>query len=64
MFVLSTPEQSEAILEELCQIEEEIFQELGLSYKVLVSSMFSLGGHDTQAWHASNDVWLSEILSV
>lgn len=36
MFVVSTPEQSEAILEELCQIEEEIFKELGLHYKVLV----------------------------
>ncbi len=36
MFVVSTPEQSEAILEELCLIEEEIFQELGLHYKVLV----------------------------
>ena len=37
MFVISTPEQSDAILEELCQLEEEIFQELGLHYKVLVS---------------------------
>ena len=39
MFVVSTPEKSEAILEELCLIEEEIFQELGLHYKVLVSRL-------------------------
>ena len=36
MFVLCTPQQSEGILEELCQIEEDMFQELGLHYKVLV----------------------------
>lgn len=40
MFVLSTPDQSEGILEDLCSIEEEIFQELGLHYKVLVRHMW------------------------
>jgi hypothetical protein len=38
MFVLSTPEQSEAMLQELCDIEEEIFTELGLHFQMLVSS--------------------------
>ena len=38
MFVLSTPEQSEAMLQELCDIEEEIFTELGLHFQMLVIS--------------------------
>lgn len=42
MFVISTPDQSEALLEELCKIEEEIFQELGVHYKVLVSYIYQL----------------------
>ena len=36
MFIVSTEAQSEGLLSELCQIEEEIFTELGLHYKVLV----------------------------
>ena len=36
MFVLSTPEQSEALLEELTSIEKEMFTELGLHFKILV----------------------------
>lgn len=36
MFVLSTPAQSEAMLQELCDIEEEIFTELGLHFQMLV----------------------------
>jgi hypothetical protein len=36
MFVLSTPRQSEALLQELVDIEEEIFTELGLHFKILV----------------------------
>ena len=36
MFVVCTPTQSEALLEELCALEEEMFTELGLHFKVLV----------------------------
>ena len=36
MFVVATPEQSEALLEELADIEKEMFTELGLHFKVLV----------------------------
>lgn len=38
MFVVSTEAQSEDLLSEICQIEEEIFTELGLHYHVLVRS--------------------------
>jgi seryl-tRNA synthetase len=34
MFVLSTPEQSDALHDELMAIEEEMFAELGLHFKV------------------------------
>lgn len=37
MFVICTPAQSEALLEELCGIEEEIYTELGLHFKILVT---------------------------
>ena len=37
MFVLCTPGQSEGLLAELCQIEEEMFSELGLHFQVLVT---------------------------
>lgn len=33
MFVLSTPEQSDALHEELISLEEEMFAELGLHFK-------------------------------
>lgn len=36
MFVLCTPRQSEAMLAELCGLEEEIFTELGLHFRMLV----------------------------
>ena len=42
MFVVCTPAQSEALLEDLCAIEEEMFQELGLPFKVLVSFSYTL----------------------
>jgi seryl-tRNA synthetase len=34
MFVLSTPEQSDALHEELKALETEMFSELGLHFKV------------------------------
>lgn len=35
MFVLSTPEQSDVLHDELLQIEEDLFAELGLHFKIL-----------------------------
>ena len=37
MFVLCTPQQSEALLEELADVEKEMFTELGLHFKILVT---------------------------
>jgi seryl-tRNA synthetase len=34
MFVLATPEQSDALHEELIQIEKDLFTDLGLHFKV------------------------------
>ena len=36
MFVVCTPEQSEALLEDLADLEKEMFIELGLHFKILV----------------------------
>ena len=36
MFVVCTPEQSEALLEDLADIEKDMFTELGLHFKILV----------------------------
>ena len=39
MFVVCTPQQSEIMLAELCGLEEEIFTELGLHFKMLVADL-------------------------
>ena len=39
MFVLCTPQQSEALLQELCDLEEEMFTDLGLHFKILVNCL-------------------------
>ena len=36
MYVLCTPRQSEALLQELCDIERHLFCELGLHFQILV----------------------------
>ena len=36
MFVVCTPQQSEALLEDLANLEKDMFTELGLHFKVLV----------------------------
>ena len=36
MFVLCTPAQSEAVLQELCDLEERLFRQLGLHFRMLV----------------------------
>ena len=43
MFVLCTPEQAEALHEELVQIERDLFSELGLNFRVLEMPTEDLG---------------------
>jgi seryl-tRNA synthetase len=55
MFGFCTPEQSEALHQEILAIEEEIFQGLGLAYHVLDTCTGDLGGpayrkYDLEAW--------------
>lgn len=55
MFAFCTPDQSESIHEELRNIEEEIFQGLGLPYQVIDTCTGDLGGpayrkYDLEAW--------------
>jgi seryl-tRNA synthetase len=55
MFAFSTPDQSEAIHEEVCGIEEKIFQGLELPYHVIDTCTGDLGGpayrkYDLEAW--------------
>ena len=41
MFVVCTPEQSEALLEDLADMEKEMFTELGLHFQILVCTILS-----------------------
>jgi seryl-tRNA synthetase len=55
MFAFTTPEQAEAMHEEMLGIEEEIFQGLGLPYRVVDICTGDLGGaayrkYDLEAW--------------
>lgn len=55
MFVISTPEQSEMLHQELIEIEEEMFAELGLHFKILDMASEDLGApayrkFDVEAW--------------
>jgi seryl-tRNA synthetase len=55
MFAFCTPDQSEAIHQELLHIEEEIFRNLGLPYHVIDTCTGDLGGpayrkYDLEAW--------------
>jgi len=55
MFAFTTPDQSEAIHQELFAIEESIFQGLGLPYHVIDTCTGDLGGpayrkYDLEAW--------------
>ncbi|KAG2387689.1 hypothetical protein C9374_001283 [Naegleria lovaniensis] len=43
MFIYCTPEKSEELLEEIIQIQEEIFSELGLSFQILDMPCNDLG---------------------
>ena len=55
MFAFTTPEQSEAMHHEMLEIEEHIFQGLGLPYRVMDICTGDLGGaayrkYDLEAW--------------
>ncbi|KAL0025985.1 hypothetical protein WJX77_010596 [Trebouxia sp. C0004] len=55
MFVVCTPEQSEALLEDLANLEKEMFTELGLHFKILDMPSGDLGApayrkYDIEAW--------------
>ena len=55
MFAFATPEESEAVHEEMVGIEERIFQGLGLPYRVVDICTGDLGGaayrkYDLEAW--------------
>jgi seryl-tRNA synthetase len=55
MFAFTTPEQSETLHNEMVEIEEQIFQSLGLPYRVVDICTGDLGGaayrkYDLEAW--------------
>jgi seryl-tRNA synthetase len=55
MFAFTTPEQSEAMHNEMLEVEEQIFQGLGLPYRVVDICTGDLGGaayrkYDLEAW--------------
>ncbi|MEE2737303.1 MAG: aminoacyl--tRNA ligase-related protein, partial [Planctomycetota bacterium] len=55
MFIFTTPEQSNAMLETLVSIEEELFQGLEIPYRVVDTCTGDLGGpayrkYDLEAW--------------
>ena len=60
MFAFATPEGSEAIHDEMVEIEERIFQGLGLPYRVVDICTGDLGGaayrkYDLEAWMPGRD---------
>lgn len=55
MFAFCTPEQSDAIHEEIRQLEEQLFQKLEIPYRVIDTCTADLGGpayrkYDLEAW--------------
>ena len=55
MFSFTLPEQSEAMLEHFCQIECDLFDNLGIPYRVVDTATGDLGGpayrkYDLEAW--------------
>ena len=62
MFAFTTPEQSETMHEEMLGIEEEIFQGLGIPYRVVEICTGDLGGaayrkFDLEAWMPGRDAY-------
>ncbi|MEZ6112315.1 MAG: serine--tRNA ligase [Pirellulaceae bacterium] len=55
MFAFTKPDQSDAVLEEFCQLECRLFDGLGLAYRVVDTATGDLGGpayrkYDLEAW--------------
>ena len=55
MFAYSLPDQSEGVLEDFCQIECDLFDGLGIPYRVVDTATGDLGGpayrkYDLEAW--------------
>ena len=55
MFAFTTPEDSEAMLDQLCQLECRLFDDLGIAYRVVDTATGDLGGpafrkFDLEAW--------------
>jgi seryl-tRNA synthetase len=55
MFAFTTPEQSDPLHQELCQLECELFDGLGIPYRVIDTATGDLGGpayrkFDLEAW--------------
>ena len=62
MFAFTTPERSEAMHEEMLGIEEQIFQGLGLPYRVMDICTGDLGGaayrkYDLEAWMPGREAY-------
>ena len=62
MFAFTRPDQSDAVHDELCEIECEIFDELGIPYRVVDTATGDLGGpayrkFDLEAWMPGRGVW-------
>jgi seryl-tRNA synthetase len=62
MFAFTTPERSDEMHEEMVGIEEEIFQGLGLPYRVMDICTGDLGGaayrkYDLEAWMPGRDAY-------
>ncbi len=62
MFSFCTPLMSEKIHEEMRSIEEELFSELGLHFRVLDMPIDDLGAptyrkYDTEAWMPSRNTY-------
>ena len=60
MFILGTAEQSDHLLTELCHIEEEIFTELGLHYRMLVIFLPS----QTVLTHTAHHMFVTAMVKV
>jgi seryl-tRNA synthetase len=62
MFAFTLPEQSDAMHDELCEIECEIFDELGIPFRVVDTATGDLGGpayrkFDLEAWMPGRGTW-------
>jgi hypothetical protein len=63
MFVVCTPEQSDALHRDLIELETEMFEELGLHFKVGVVGVFAFlwldaGGHKVEAAPQGTSRWV------